>query len=322
MKITPAILCLFFQLLSPILLSGQPEVFRLDDFELRGPVESCTVITDYGEERFEFDREGKLTKSLTRYNDSDYDISYYRYQGGALVEKRDEVYRGGAFDESTSFARFYRRDSLTGMNLVEKITSYDQSILEQITYSYDTIGRLQEISRVHQQGIDQTKVVYSTYKEEETAEYLLNEQLTKSIRTSFKESKKGPLEVRLVKEYYQEMPQSAVEQTRDSSNQLLSEVKFIYDSEKQRYKKSETHLYSYNEAGFLEGEKVLYYRQQGSKSVVYRTEEKTLVYQQDGQTPGNWIRKIITPENSFTNRRITYFSEASDPEREGEPDKG
>ena len=80
-----ALLCML-----PIQIMGQPEVFSLADFELRGPVKSCTVVTAYGEERFEFDRDGRLTKSLTRFSDAEYDITYYRYRGPVLAERRDE----------------------------------------------------------------------------------------------------------------------------------------------------------------------------------------------------------------------------------------
>ena len=285
-------------------------------------MESCTVITDYGEERFEFDREGKLTKSLTRYSDSDYDITHYRYREGILVEKRDEVYRDGVFDERTSFARFYTRDTLKARTLVEKITSYDQQILEQVTYRYDTLGRLRNISRVHPEGIDQTEVIYTAYKDELTAEYFLNEQLVKSVRTSTKSSKEGSREVRLVKEYYQDAPQKAVEQVIDTTGRLLSELTFRFDSEKQAFVKSESHAYSYNGDGFRASEKVVYFKQSGAKPEVYRTEEKTLVYQMDGKSPGNWIRKIITPQNTFTRRRIAYFPAKPDNETDSVPEKG
>ena len=322
MKPTLAWIFLCFLLVLPIIAAAQPEVFHLDDFELRGPVESCTVITDYGEERFEFDREGKLTKSLTRYSDSDYDITYYRYRAGILVEKRDEVYRDGIFDERTSFARFYSRDSLQGKRVIEKITSYDQQILEQVTYRYDTLGRLQDISRVHPDGIDETDVIHTIYKDEHTSEYYLNEQLVKSVRTSSKSSKDGPREIQLVKEYYQDAPQGAVEQVTDTTGRLLSEVTFRYNTEDQAFRKAESHTYAYNTEGFLSGEKVNYYKVSDSKSKIYRTEEKSFVYQHDGKTPGNWIRKIVTPENSFIRRRITYFQEETSTQTDSVPEKG
>ena len=209
----------------PILLMGQPEVFSLSDFELRGPVRTCTVLTDYGEERFEFDRDGRLTKSLTRYSDSEYDITYYRYRGPDLSERRDEVYRDGGFDKAASFARFYEYDTLSA-NVVEKITSYDQLIREQLTYEFDSIGRLERLVRIHQEGIDETQVQYTHDNGEETAMYFLNGQVSKSIRKSEKEGPEGLTRITLTKEYFQEAPQKAVEQVRDSMDHLLLKTRF------------------------------------------------------------------------------------------------
>ena len=299
-----AILFVLFQ----ILAFGQPEVFTLEDFQLRGPVKSCTVITDYGEERFEFDRDGRLTKSITRYSDTDYDITHYRYQGDDLTEKRDEVYRDGRFDDGVSFARFYKRDSLEGAVIIEKITSYDQQIREQLTYQFDTIGRLKHLTRVHDEGIDDTRVEYAVYKGEETASHYLNGQLAKSIRTSEKDAGGTLLRISLVKEYFQGAPQKAVEQVRDTSGLLISETRFRHDPKKDAFTKEEMLEYTYDDEGFPISEAISYFRGDAANAVAYRTVVKEFVYQYDGKQPGNWIRKIIRPDNAFTTRKIAYYS--------------
>ncbi len=283
--------------------SAQVEVFVRSDFELRGPVRTSTVLTDYGEERFEFDREGKLLKTLTRYSDTDYDITYYRYGAGQLNERRDEVYRDGSFDKSTSFARFYERDSLTG-EVTENITSYDRQFREQLTYHYDSIGRLERIVRIGQEGNDNTLVSYSENGGEVTAEYQKNGQLVKAVRTSEKEGKEGPIENTLVREYFQGTPQKAVEQEVDTRGRLLKETRFEYDSTTASFRKVQLRSLTYNEDGFEAREHITWFRGNGS---VYREEESTYLYQMDGASPGNWIRKIKTPENSFISRKITYF---------------
>ncbi len=293
----------FFFLCLPLVVVAQPEVFSREDFELRGAVKSSTVLTDYGEERFEFDRDGKLLKTLTRFSDTDYDITYYRYQDGSLGERRDEVYRDGSFDKSLSFARFYQRDTLAN-EVTETITSYDRQMREQFTYQYDSIGRLQRIVRVGPEGIDETRVAYSEHQGERTAEYFLNGQLTKSIRKSEKEGPRGTTITELVKEYFQGVPQKALEQTRDSTDKLLSETRFVYDSVQSGFRKEQTRVYTYNDDGFLGSETITYRTPGGGVS---RVTEKNYVYQKDGKTPGNWIRKIITPENTFTSRKISYF---------------
>ncbi len=285
--------------------SAQPEVFTKSDFELRGPVKASTVITDYGEERFEFDRDGKLLKSQTRYSDTDYDITYYRYRGATLTERRDEVYRDGAFEESSSFARFYQRDTVAG-TLTETITSYDQQLREQFTYNHDSIGRLQRIVRIGQEGTDETRVEYSENKGEETISYFLNGQLSKTVRVSEKEAAGGILVTTLVKEYFQGAPQKALEQTRDPKENLLKEAQFTYDSVNSGFRKEKTRVFTYDGDGFLGTETISTLDPQGRVSSVV---EKQYIYQKDGRSPGNWIRRVIIPENSVTARRIAYFEE-------------
>lgn len=292
-------------LILPPLLRAQPEVFTKSDFELRGPVKTSTVITDYGEERFEFGTEGKLLKALTRFSDTDYDITYYRYRNGELAERRDEVYRDGSFDKSTSFARFYKRDTTSG-KVRETITSYDEQLKEQLTYSYDSIGRLEEIVRIGQEGIDETRIKYTEDQGEETAEYYLNGQLSKTIRYSEKDGRRGKKKTTLVKEYFQGVPQKAQEETRDPKDRLLQETHFFYDSVTSGFRKEQTRTFSYDEDGFLGSETISYLTPQGGIS---RVAEKKYLYQKDGRTPGNWIRKIITPENAFVSRKITYYEE-------------
>lgn len=289
----------------PLLVWAQPEVFTRSDFELRGPVQSSTVITDYGEERFEFDPEGKLLKTLTRYSDTDYDITYYRYKNEVLTERRDEIYRDGSFDKSTSFARFYQRDTTAG-KLTETITSYDQQMKEQVTFTYDSIGRVEHIVRIGQEGIDETRVAFTKQQGEETAEYFLNGQLSKSVRRSETDGAGGSTVTTLVKEYFQGVPQKAMEQTYDSKDQLLLETRFVYDSVKSGFRKEQSRALTYDEEGFLGSETISYMNSEGR---VTRVAENKYLYQKDGKTPGNWIRKVITPENSIIARRITYYQE-------------
>jgi hypothetical protein len=292
-----------------IAVNAQPQVFERSDFELRGPVKNCTVITDYGEERFEFDRDGKLLKSLTRYSDTDYEITHYRYQDTVLTERRDEVYRDGTFDKSTSFAHFYQIDtrSIPG-DLIEKITSYDQKITEQITYKYDSIGRVSGMIRVHEEGIDETRVVYTSHEGEVTSEFFLNGQLSKSIRISEKDVSGKKHKITLLKSYFQGVPQKAEEEIEDASGRIVEVNHFSYDPVKEAFRKEEFREFIYNEAGLQSGETTTYYSDKSGGSRVQRVSKKEFIYQTDGQSPGNWIKKIVTPQNSYTTRRITYYT--------------
>lgn len=298
-----------FTLWVSIAVNAQLEVFERSDFELRGPVKNCTVLTDYGAERFEFDREGKLLKSLTRYSDTDYDITHYRYRDSVLTERRDEVYRDGIFDKGSSFAHFYQVDTLNqNGDLTEKITSYDQKITEQITYKYDSIGRVETIVRVQQEGIDETQVVYKSYEDEITTEYYLNGQLSKSIRTSEKEVSGEKRSILLRKEYFQGAPQKAVEEVRDVAGNLLEVSSFRYDPQNEAFWKEELREYAYDETGLQSSETTTQYIMKSGEPKVYRVNKKEFIYQTDGKTPGNWIKKIITPQNLYNTRKISYYA--------------
>lgn len=51
------------------------ESFGRGDFDLRHNVERCLVSTPYGKEEYGFNEAGQLIKSITRYNETDYDAS-------------------------------------------------------------------------------------------------------------------------------------------------------------------------------------------------------------------------------------------------------
>ena len=108
-------------------IQGQEiQLFTLEDFDLRNEVKFCLVSTDYGKEEYDFNKKGFLTKSVTRYNDTDYDVVHYKYEEGDLIEKRSESYRDNAFDPSTSIAHFYEIDSTDNLKIQERIFSYDK----------------------------------------------------------------------------------------------------------------------------------------------------------------------------------------------------
>src|SRR5690606_517432 len=88
---------LFESLVSHGLSAQEIKIFSIGDFDLKGAVKSCLVITDYGKEEYDFNEDGLLTKAVTRYSDSDYDITLYKLNGKELSEKRVENYRDGSF---------------------------------------------------------------------------------------------------------------------------------------------------------------------------------------------------------------------------------
>lgn len=279
----------------------EPEVFTRADFQLRGPVKSCVVKANYGEEHFEFDREGRLMKSLTRYNDADYDITFYIYQNGQLKERRDEVYRNKTFDQQTSIAHFYERDTVSN-RLIERIVSYDRNFQEQVALEYDGEGLLQRVVRSNSEGIDETQVEYTSNPEEATTSYLMGGVLQKSVRTSQQGRGDQLRKVELTKEYLDGQPQRALEKTWDARGLLLEETAYRYDPEKMQFTPEQTIRYSYNDGGLLQQETT-----RGKGAGDGQAQTRNYVYQMDGGDPGNWVRQVITPDNTVVVRQITYY---------------
>ncbi|WP_297693462.1 hypothetical protein [uncultured Eudoraea sp.] len=281
------------------IFTQEPQIFTLEDFDLRGTVKSCLVITDYGKEEFEFNREGLLTKNVTRYSDSDYNITYYKYSGDQLMEKRDEIYLEGEFDKQTSIAHFYEVDTTSSKKVTEKIISYDGEVLDIYEYSYNEDGNLIKIIRSNNAGFDETNIEYTTYKGETTITYLLNGLVLKSIRTSYKKNRKGVKnKIVLTKEFIEGIPNKAREMIYNSENKLTSLKEFNYDEKKKSFVPNKAINYTYDDTGMLlkEVEKI-------EKSV----NTKEYIYQFDGEDQGNWVKKIITPKNLFSTRSITYY---------------
>lgn len=279
------------------LMAQEIQRFTASDFDLKGPVQSCLVLTDYGREEFEFNKDGLLTKSVTRYNDRDYNVTYYRYTNGELSERRDEVYRDGVFDESTSIAHFYERDTLPAVKVTEQIVNYNKEFLDRYDYFFDTGGQLIRMVRTGTDGVDETRVEYSEYQGEHTTSYFLNEVLLKSVRESERSGKDGKTQrLVLTKEYINGVPDEALEMVYSTEGNLISEIHFEYSKEEKSFSPVKKITYQYAENGMRTLAKT-------EASGQVRTEN--YIYQFD--TRGNWIKRINTPENTYTTRRIKYF---------------
>jgi hypothetical protein len=276
--------------------SQEIKIFKVTDFDLKGKVKSCLVSTKYGKEEYEFNQEGWLVKSVTRYNDVDYDITYYKYSKGMLLEKRLENYRDSAFDESTSIANFYIIDSLSNLKITEKIVSYSKEFLDQYEYYYKN-DSLRKIVRINNDGIDETLVSYSNLKGEQTKMFELNGVVQKTIRKSFKKEKDSIIETTvLTKKFLKGEPNSAIEEVFDGVGKLVLATKFIASTKTKRFSKEEIISYDYDEYG------VLFQKEAKKESAA---EVKEFIYQFDGKK--NWVKEIITPDNTYTTRKIGYY---------------
>ncbi len=291
---------LFVVLLGPLSLQSQEiKVFSTADFDLKGAVKNCLVSTNYGKEDFTFNEKGLLTKSVTRYSDNDYDITYYKYGNGELIEKRLENYRDKVFDEGTSIANFYTIDTTENRKVTEKIVSYKKEFLDQYEYLYDADKRLIKIVRTNDDGIDETLVSYKTYRNENTVNYLMNGEMQKSIRTSFKKGKnKEKQQVVLTKKFLNGVPHQAKEEVLDAKGKILSKIDFFFDDTTKQFAPEATVTYTYNADGIISTTETV----RGDQTVL-----NEYVHQFDGEGSGNWVKQIIKPDNTYTTRKISYY---------------
>ncbi len=279
-------------------LSQEFEYLMLDDFDLKGKVKSCTVITDYGKEVFDFDEIGRLVMSTTQYNEKDQDITVYKYVNDFLVERRMESYKNGQLDVATSMANFFEIDTAGTKTITEKIVSYDKQFYENQRYIFDEMDRLKAITISHLDAVDETSVEYDNYKNESTKTYFLNGVIQKSIRIST--TKKGESEIKtvLTKEFLDGEPNKAVEKTMDLKGRLLTSTFFSFDQKENQFAPSKNETYIYNQDGIL------------SKTIVKRgntVSEKGFIFQFDDNIDKNWVKKIVTPDNTYTTRKIEYY---------------
>ncbi|MCX2719431.1 hypothetical protein [Lentiprolixibacter aurantiacus] len=279
-------------------IAQEPQLFSRKDFDLRGPVKNCLVITSYGQEEFEFNPQGLLTKSITRFSEKDYSITYYKYQDSLLLEQRNENYMQGQLDETTSIAHFYTRDT-TSNRITERIYSYQKEFLDQYEYIYNEENRLIRIIRSNEEGVDETEITYIAENDENTVTYTINGVIQKSIKTTVK-NKETPEEQELVltREYLGGVPNRAIEVVRDNEGFIRSSKEFFFDAEKEEFKLRQRKDFEYDAEGNPSKETILLGRAKSSKAYIH---------QLDGSEFRNWIKQIVTPDNTYKTRRITYF---------------
>lgn len=294
-----------FFLLPSGLASQEIRIFKVEDFDLNGKVKSCLVSTKYGKEEYDFNENGLLTKSVTRYSESDYDITTYKYAESVLLEKRFENYRENTFDPASSIANIYTIDSTDNSKIKEQIVSYEKEFLDQYEY-YKTNDTIRRIVRTNNEGNDETLISYEKLKGGWVKTYELNNVIKESIRTTEQIENDSLLsKTILTKRYLEGEPNSAIEEVFDGRYKLVKRIKFLYNTDSQQFVKNEIENYSYDESGILLTSK------SGFGKLI---EKKAYVYQFDSNE--NWIKEIITPDNTYKTRKITYYEVASEEEKE------
>ncbi|WP_437372193.1 hypothetical protein [Maribacter litoralis] len=281
-------------------IQGQEiQIFTVEDFDLMGDVKKCLVSTDYGKEEYDFNKNGLLTKSVTRYNEQDYDVVYYKYSKGELLEKRSESYRNNTFDASTSIAHFYEIDSTDNIKIQERIFSYDKQFIDEYIYYFDEFGDIISIKRTNNDGTDITQVEHKKFKGENTVTYLLNDLPIKSIRTSTLKPKNKPAQnVVLTKEYLNGEENFAFEEVYSLDGKLMAQQEFEYDTSAKKFVPTTRTTYEYDQKGMLVAETA----KKGAGII-----KKEYIYQYDNSEVGNWVKQIVTPDNTYTTRKISYY---------------
>ena len=280
------------------LFSQNTTPFSLKDFDLKGDVKQCMVLTDYGKEIFEFNEEGLLVQSSTQYNEDDKDVTYYKLDKGVLLEKRMESIKNGVLDETTSMAHFYTYDSLqTGYKILERIMSYDKEFVEEQHFIFNDENLLEKIVISNQEGVDEKAVEYQNNDNGSLVTYINQGSIEKTIK---KELSKDSIQITLTTEFIDGQPSSAIEERTSKEGKLLASEEFFMNFDTETLESLQRSNYVYNNDKVLQQEVI-----KRGNSIF----KKDYIFQFDNHQPKNWVKKIITPDNTYVTRRILYFSE-------------
>ncbi len=288
---------LLFFLVTSFGFTQEINVFTVADFDLKGKVKTCAVSTDYGSEEYEFDQNGRLTKLVTRYSGADYEVAHYKFIKGHLSDKRQESYRNGEIDRSTSIAHLYEIDSVSNLKITEKVVNYDKKLLEVYEYQYDSLNRLSKIVNENEKGTDITLIDYQIDPTGSIITYDRNGVPIKTVFTSSPKDKDGVTVIeKFTTTFLEGQRSSATAEITDPLGNVLEIIAMAYMPATSNFKALKTQVFTYD------AEKVL---SKISISSVGGTENKFINFKFDLE--GNWVKEIIEPENAYKTRRISYY---------------
>ena len=269
------------------------------DFDLKGPVKSCFVFTKYGQEQYQFNKTGQLVEAATVFLENDSETTYYKYEKAKLVEN----YVNGVLDKTTSMANFYSYDSIPQLKIKEKIIGYDRTFVAQFNYRYDSIGQLTRVVRTNTQGRFITLISHQwdSLRTKKSTAYWLDSVPLKQIDSIFLKAG-GTLSQLKTKEFDNGIP-NALELRVFNKKGLEIELHSTIYIEKDALlvpKKASSVRTKYDSNNHP-------IEQIFERGVVRQTKKN--LYQLDGSPFKNWIKKITTPDNTYTTRKIVYFEE-------------
>ncbi|EEG42805.1 hypothetical protein Flav3CDRAFT_0296 [Flavobacteria bacterium MS024-3C] len=277
--------------------------YNRSDFDLKGPVKSCFVFTKYGQEQYQFNKTGQLVEAATVFGENDSETTYYKYEKAKLVERRVENYVNGVLDKTTSMANFYSYDSIPQLKIKEKIIGYDRTFVAQFNYRYDSIGQLTRVVRTNTQGRFITLISHQwdSLRTKKSTAYWLDSVPLKQIDSIFLKAG-GTLSQLKTKEFDNGIP-NALELRVFNKKGLEIELHSTIYIEKDALlvpKKASSVRTKYDSNNHP-------IEQIFERGVVRQTKKN--LYQLDGSPFKNWIKKITTPDNTYTTRKIVYFEE-------------
>jgi hypothetical protein len=294
---------LFTGFLFTHLMGWSQEIITYDrsDFDLKGPVKSCFVFTKYGQEQYQFNKTGQLVEAATVFGENDSETTYYKYEKAKLVERRVENYVNGVLDKTTSMANFYSYDSIPQLKIKEKIIGYDRTFVAQFNYRYDSIGQLTRVVRTNTQGRFITLISHQwdSLRTKKSTAYWLDSVPLKQIDSIFLKAG-GTLSQLKTKEFDNGIP-NALELRVFNKKGLEIELHSTIYIEKDALlvpKKASSVRTKYDSNNHP-------IEQIFERGVVRQTKKN--LYQLDGSPFKNWIKKITTPDNTYTTRKIVYF---------------
>jgi hypothetical protein len=296
---------LFTGFLFTHLMGWSQEIITYDrsDFDLKGPVKSCFVFTKYGQEQYQFNKTGQLVEAATVFGENESETTYYKYEKAKLVERRVENYVNGVLDKTTSMANFYSYDSIPQLKIKEKIIGYDRTFVAQFNYRYDSIGQLTRVVRTNTQGRFITLISHQwdSLRTKKSTAYWLDSVPLKQIDSIFLKAG-GTLSQLKTKEFDNGIP-NALELRVFNKKGLEIELHSTIYIEKDALlvpKKASSVRTKYDSNNHP-------IEQIFERGVVRQTKKN--LYQLDGSPFKNWIKKITTPDNTYTTRKIVYFEE-------------
>ncbi|KRO98079.1 MAG: hypothetical protein ABR92_07560, partial [Polaribacter sp. BACL8 MAG-120619-bin41] len=235
--------------------------------------------------------------------ENDSETTYYKYEKAKLVERRVENYVNGVLDKTTSMANFYSYDSIPQLKIKEKIIGYDRTFVAQFNYRYDSIGQLTRVVRTNTQGRFITLISHQwdSLRTKKSTAYWLDSVPLKQIDSIFLKAG-GTLSQLKTKEFDNGIP-NALELRVFNKKGLEIELHSTIYIEKDALlvpKKASSVRTKYDSNNHP-------IEQIFERGVVRQTKKN--LYQLDGSPFKNWIKKITTPDNTYTTRKIVYFEE-------------